>query len=186
MTLMAQSLLSQLPSAKGLSIDIGVTKKPYFIDKASSIDEAGLYGEAGSFQQVHLTGFDTLTRIFDKKYYGSEGLSVLRPFLERHRVRAVYRGEDKDGSWGSREEQRGYLERIRRGEGEGVEGWWADRVELVEGGEETEGVSSTRARGKVGEGDWEGLRAVVGVDEAAYIKEMGLYKEGDTEKKGKM
>ena len=190
---MARSLFSQLqlqlpsPQNQNIIIDIGVTKKPYFIDKASSIDQSQVYGEAGTVQQVHLTGFDTLTRIFDKKYYGEEeGLGVLRPFLERHRVRAVFRGEDKEGGWGSRGEQREWLEGMRRGEMEGGEAWWAERVELVEGGEVMEGVSSTRARRRAGEGDWEGLRALVGGEEATYIREKGLYQEGDTEAKGKM
>lgn len=185
MTLMARSLLASLPSSssEGLLIDIGVTKKPYFVDKAASIDDSHVYTEAGSgktvVEQVHLTGFDTLTRIFDKKYYGEEGLEALRPFLEKHRVWAVCREESKEGSWGTMEEQRRWVEKLGKGEVEGVDREWVKRVELVEGEEEAEGVSSTKVREGCKRGDWSLVEELVGKEEMEYIREQGLYQEED-------
>ena len=166
-----------------LMVDIGVTKKPYFIDKAKAIDESGVYGRG--VEQVHLTGFDTLTRIFDRKYYGEEGLGVLGPFLERHMVRAVVRPDEvgKEGKgekgWGTKGEQEEWLDRMKRGEMEGEElkREWAEKIELVDGGSEADGVSSTKAREAVKEGRWKDLEGLLGKSVAGWVRERGLYKE---------
>lgn len=174
MVLLARQLRMQLQTAVGsssgstnntaeewneveqLEIDVGVTKKPYFVDKAGAIDESGVYASSGGggvggdgkgldgkekeFEQVHLVGFDTLIRIFDAKYYDpSEGLNALAPFLARHRVRAVVRpgGSGKldlgKGERRDEEGQRGWLERKAK-EGGGVRREWLERVEVVGGG----------------------------------------------------
>ncbi|CAG8907599.1 unnamed protein product [Penicillium salamii] len=48
-------------------VDIGVTRNPYFVDKATAIETSDSYPVA--LEQVHLTGYDTLIRIFNSKYY---------------------------------------------------------------------------------------------------------------------
>jgi nicotinamide-nucleotide adenylyltransferase len=149
MNLFARDLHSQLQGRQGqndaLSIDIGVTKKPYFIDKAAAIASSEPYSE--SLEQVHLTGFDTLVRIFDTKYYPPEHtLRPLEPFLGRHRMRVTLRPDD---DWGGREEQESFLSRLAEGgrENEGGKREWATQITLVEGKKEGEGViSSTKAR----------------------------------------
>jgi nicotinamide-nucleotide adenylyltransferase len=157
-------------------IDVGVIKQPYFVDKAAAIDESGVYGDKERFEQVHLTGFDTLTRIFDKKYYGEEGFGVLEPFLRKGRVRAVLRPGD---SWGGIEEQREYVERMRRGEREeeGVKAEWGERVDLVEGGKEAVGVSSTKVREAVKSKEWKVVEELVGKEIGQWIQERNLYIE---------
>ena len=163
------------------AIDVGVIKQPYFVDKASAIEESGVYGDKARFEQVHLTGFDTLMRIFDKKYYGEQGLKVLEPFLKRGRIRAVIRpGEE----WGSVEEQKGWIQSVRKGgrEAEGLRTEWAERVELVEaqdGEGEVQGVSSTKVRERVKRGDWGVVEELVGRQVMEWIRERGVYLEED-------
>ncbi|KAL2411162.1 hypothetical protein ABEF94_000287 [Exophiala dermatitidis] len=100
------------PSSALPIIDIGITKEPYFTDKARCIDESNIYrnthdvnssttsgngtsasGGDAYIEQIHLTGFDTLIRIFTPKYYPNHHppLSALQPFLSRHRLRATVR-----------------------------------------------------------------------------------------------
>ncbi|PWY86172.1 cytidylyltransferase [Aspergillus heteromorphus CBS 117.55] len=126
-------------------IDIGVTKKPYFVDKAAEIERAGIY--PGSVEQVHLTGYDTLIRIFNPKYYPPElTLQPLGPFLSQHRLRVTMR---PDSDWGTRDEQEAFLQGLAQGSQDSVGGKreWAQRIQLVEGKKPgAPSVSSTRAR----------------------------------------
>jgi nicotinamide-nucleotide adenylyltransferase len=180
MTLFARDLRSCLHSLLGEvsardhlpPIDIGVTKKPYFVDKAAAIEESGAYPR--SLEQVHLTGYDTLIRIFDPKYYPPEHtLQPLEPFLSRHRLRVTMRPDDE---WGSREEQEGFLVRLAQGEKEheGARGEWASRIQLVKGRQEAEeAVSSTKARLAT----HAGLERLVPSGVRDYIISQGIYTE---------
>ena len=163
-------------SKADISVDIGVTKLPYFIDKAQAIEESRQY--EAELPQVHLTGFDTLVRILDPKYYPpSHTLAVLGPFLARHRLLVTYRTDDR---WGAKVAQDEYLALLGRGgrEGEGGKREWVGegRIAMVEGWREGEVVSSTRVREAVKEGDRDLLRRLVTNRVAAWILEEGLYK----------
>ncbi|KIW52628.1 hypothetical protein PV05_08258 [Exophiala xenobiotica] len=196
MTLMAEELRSSFHSSP--VVDIGITKEPYFIDKATSIDESGVYtpfspNPGEHFEQIHLTGFDTLVRIFTAKYYPhhTPPLSALEPFLTRHRVRATVRVDEQSPSknlqqttsgrdLSSMDGQLAYLRGLGNGnlEAEGMKREWAERVELVvdETGE-TEGVSSTKIRNAVKEGNWEEVDGLVGRGVGEWVRTRGLYKE---------
>lgn len=158
MELFAQDLRSRLAespafAASGLthageslpSVDIGVTRKPYFIDKAAAIEASDSYPIV--LKQVHLTGYDTLIRIFDSKYYPpTHTLQPLEPFLSKHSLRVTMRPSDE---WGGKEEQLSWLEALAKGdrEAEGGRREWAQRIQLVEGRSPSEQpVSSTLAR----------------------------------------
>ncbi|KAJ5256601.1 Cytidylyltransferase [Penicillium angulare] len=127
------------------SIDIGVTKKPYFIDKAMVIENSGVYSTLP--EQVHLTGYDTLIRIFNAKYYPPEyTLAPLAPLFFKHRLRVTMRPSDE---LGGREEQEAFLRGLASGDRdqEGAQREWVERIQLVEGRKpDQEPVSSTRAR----------------------------------------
>jgi nicotinamide-nucleotide adenylyltransferase len=191
-------------------IDIGITKLPYFVDKASSIASSNIYTHSKQAEQVveqiHLTGFDTLLRIFTPKYYPDHNppLSALEPFLRHHRVRATIRVDpgstsenlkDAQKSGGTHsdlstiEGQTKYLEDIKQGslETEGMQRHWAGQVDLVvDDSGDAEGVSSTKVREAVQMGNWEVVNELVGPGVAHWIKEGSLYLEGkgtkDTEK----
>lgn len=150
MQLCARSLMDTISSAVSDSsdipaIDIGVTKKPYFVDKAAAIESSGVYSP--SLQQVHCTGYDTFIRIFNTKYYPPKHtLAPLEPFLAKHKLRVTMRPDDE---WGTKEEQEAYLQNLAQGnrEDEGGKREWAQQIELVEGSSlEKRAVSSTKAR----------------------------------------
>ncbi|KAJ5176242.1 uncharacterized protein N7482_002119 [Penicillium canariense] len=127
------------------TIDIAVTKKPYFIDKAASIAASHHY--PSPLEQVHLTGYDTLIRIFNPKYYPPEHtLQPLSALFSQHRLRVTLRPSDE---WGNKEEQEEFLASLARGdlEHQGGRREWAQRIQLVEGRKPADPpVSSTKAR----------------------------------------
>jgi len=148
-------------------VDIALTKHARFLDKSRDLVEA--YPEA---EQVYLTGYDTLIRLLDAKYYPT-GMESLRAFFERSRVVCTMR----DGGWGQMEEQRAYLESIKKGEREheGCRREWAEMITLVEGKEEGKGVSSTNVREAVKKRGEDALTRYLTKDVAEYIRERGLY-----------
>ncbi|RVX66377.1 hypothetical protein B0A52_09607 [Exophiala mesophila] len=210
MTLMAEELHSiQQPLAESSTyvssesrapiVDIGITKQPYFIDKAKSIEQSHAYSSTSTsttttkrvedtpITQVHITGFDTLTRIFAPKYYPeyTPPLSALQPFLSRHRIHATIRVEststndnDVKDEFGTIDSQRAYLDGLARGdlEDQGLKREWAGQVDLVvdESGD-AQGVSSTKARECVKEGRKDELSRYVGDGVRTWIVERGLY-----------
>lgn len=182
-------------------IDIAITKEPYFTDKATSIAQSNIYttspassssngeDDAPGVEQVHITGFDTLTRIFTSKYYphSDPPLSALEPFLSRHRIHATIRVEsssanddDLESEFGTVEKQKAYLDGLARGslEGEGLKREWMDHVQLaVDESGEADGVSSTGARECVKNGEDEDLGRYVCEGVKDWILQRGLYRE---------
>ncbi|EEP77056.1 conserved hypothetical protein [Uncinocarpus reesii 1704] len=156
-------------------IDIGVTNLPYFIDKAVAISSSRTY--PADLEQVHLTGYDTLVRIFDPKYYPPDHtLQPLAPFLGQHRLRVTLRPDDE---WGGRDEQRKFLVDLAGGTMEEIGGRreWAERIEIVEGRKEgDEVVSSTKARQEAGKGNVEALRCLVTERVKDWVVGEGLYR----------
>ncbi|KAJ5907761.1 hypothetical protein N7495_000443 [Penicillium taxi] len=132
--------LDQIPP-----IDIGVTKKPYFVDKAVAIENSGCYPTP--LEQVHLTGYDTLIRIFNAKYYPPDhNLHPLSLLFSQHRLRVTMRPSNE---WGDQKEQEEFLTSIARGdrESEGGRREWAQKIQLTPGRSPgSPSVSSTRAR----------------------------------------
>ena len=160
-------------------VDVGITKRPYFHDKAEAIESSSVYLSSGAQpEQVHLIGFDTLIRILDARYYPPEKtLAPLAPFLSKHRLRVTYRS---DAGIGAADEQDAYVRDIAEGgrEHEGGCRDWARRITLVaglNGGEEI--VSSTRAREAVRTGDDDGLDRMVTAGVATWIRQNAPYKK---------
>ncbi|OAP54304.1 hypothetical protein AYL99_11405 [Fonsecaea erecta] len=203
-------------------IDIGITKEPYFVDKATAIDASGLYRPpgydpsstsspsedgGGVVEQIHLTGFDTLLRIFTPKYYPNSHppLSALEPFLRRHRLRATIRVDANSPSQNLKDAQQtppscshappdlttiagqeAYLDGIRNGalEKDGLKREWAQRVDLaVDDSGETDGVSSTKIRNAMKGGDWDEVQGLVGRKVGEWIRHRRLYLEEEKEEK---
>ncbi|TPX11680.1 uncharacterized protein E0L32_007659 [Thyridium curvatum] len=182
----------------GMPIDIALTTKAYFHDKSSAIAEDGFYGADGPEQeqeqeQEFLTGYDTLIRIFNPKYYSSPASPnyqpsageetpmkrALSPFFGRARLRVVMRADDE---WGGREEQVRYVEGLKGPDGllrkVGGREEWADKIDLVEGRREGEEiVSSTLARAAAKAKDWAALGKLVSPEVGRWIEREGLYEE---------
>ena len=191
MTMFAQDLLNSIRKNTSpdkeidIAIDIGVTKLPYFMDKSTAISSSGIYQPQSSsslapLEQVHLIGFDTLTRLLDPKYYPpTHTLAPLEELFDHHRIRVTYR---TDADWGGREEQDRYLGNLREGkrENQGGKAEWAERICFVEGKkEEEETVSSTRAREAVKRNDREGLRKLCTEEVTKWICDEKLYNESE-------
>ncbi|EGD93854.1 cytidylyltransferase [Trichophyton tonsurans CBS 112818] len=160
-----------------LAIDIGVTKRPFFVDKAVAIAGDGSVYPT-EVEQVHLTGYDTLVRIFEPKYYTAGDISVLSPFFSLHRLRVTIR---PGGSWGNREEQLSFLANLAKGSTEnlGAKREWASRIELVESNAvDSEPISSTTARNAAKDG-LELLSKLVTPRVLEYIMRKHLYATED-------
>jgi nicotinamide-nucleotide adenylyltransferase len=155
------------------AVDVGVTTRPYFHDKAGAVRESGFY--AGLGDMTFLAGFDTLIRVLNPRYYGGEeGMAeALDPFFGMSKLRVTMR---PGGGWGGVEEQEGYLGGLQGGRGYRTE--WSGRIEMVEGSGGSVGVSSSRVRELVSQGKTQDLESLVGRDVEQFIRAEELYKEG--------
>lgn len=138
MSLFAIDILNLAPP--GSTIDIAITKHARFLDKSKEL--ARYY--RGVQEQIYLTGYDTLVRILDTKYYPiSYTLDPLQAFFERNRIWCMFR---MGHEWGGKEAQEAYLEAIRRGdrEGEGCRRGWGERIKFIVRSEAFRGVSCVR------------------------------------------
>ncbi|CAH0002041.1 unnamed protein product [Clonostachys byssicola] len=153
------------------AVDVGVTTRPYFHDKARAVRESGFY--AGLGDMTFLAGFDTLVRVLNPRYYGGEeGMAeALDPFFGVSRLRVTMR---PNGDWGGVEEQEGYLSGMQGG---GFRTEWSGRIEMVEGSGGSVGVSSSKARELVSQGKTQDLESLVGRDVEEFIRAQELYKE---------
>ncbi|KAL8994590.1 MAG: hypothetical protein Q9169_005486 [Polycauliona sp. 2 TL-2023] len=196
MTILAQDILDEYRSTArsqgstadspdeetSLAVDIGVTKHPYFHDKAISIEDSKHYADSSLSeqpQQVHLLGFDSLIRLLDTKYYPpAHRLDPLSALFNRHRIRVTRRTDDGD-QYGTVKEQDGIWQALARGEreSEGGKREWAEKIEMVEG--EGDAVSSTKVRDGVEKGDWALVERLVGKGVRGYVEEKGLYQWQD-------
>ena len=160
-------------------VDVGVTKSPLYLDKAAILDRSGQYGDVDNGpEQVHLTGFDSLIRLLDPKYYPPDHtLHSLQSLFSKHRVRVTRRTDDE---WGGRKEQDAYVQALAKGEREeeGAKSEWSSRIELVEGRQEgDEVVSSTKVRKASKNKDKEALERLVPNGIVEFILEQRLYAE---------
>ncbi|KAM0269686.1 hypothetical protein ACHAPA_003892 [Fusarium lateritium] len=163
---------------EGVEIDVAVTTMPFFHDKAKAIAELGFYTgteDGGQPTQTFLAGFDTIVRIFNPKYYDEGIQSALGPFFDNCKVRVTTR---PDETWGGVEEQRAWLtkESVRNVGGDEA---WVDRVDMVEGREGDEDVSSSRVRDVVKSGGGS-LNGLVGEEVRGWIEREALYRDRDT------
>lgn len=170
---------------KDLPVDIAVTKCARFVDKAAAVAEAysrQTVGEEGDItvakekeafkkgpEQTYLTGYDTLVRLLDKKYYPDSkgGMEVLHSFWETSKVVVMAR----DG-YGGVEEMEALIQGLKEERPE-----WAERIKVVEASEKAVGVSSTVVRRAVKEGDEEVLGRCLTAEVREWVKERRLYEE---------
>lgn len=197
MTVFAEDVLQSLQSSsstaddtKNFSIDIGLTKEPYYTDKSVAIAAEAPEIYASKPIHVHLVGYDTLIRFCNPKYYAdySPPLSALKPFFDAgHKLRVTQRPYDENDSsskeFGTVEDQERYLQNIKDGglESDGFEAGWKGNIDLVEG--TGMGISSTRVRRAANDGNWEEVGNLCTDGVAAWIREEGLYKDDASGKK---
>jgi nicotinamide-nucleotide adenylyltransferase len=190
----SRHLTSPPPSGKAIqniSIDIGLTKEPYYSDKSAAISEATPPFYPSSPVHVHLVGYDTLIRFCNPKYYPKYNppLSALKPFFDAgHKLRVTQRPTDaSDASsreFGTVEEQARYLQRRKDGEERqaGFEPQWGNSIDMVQA-EDGVGVSSTRIRNAAKEGQWDDVSGLCTQGVAAWLRDQSLYSENASGKK---
>ena len=178
----------------GVSIDVCLSRRPYFHEKSEAIARSEFYNPADDGgqerpEQVFLVGYDTLIRILNPKYYGTtetgEGgddeppiQRALNPFFGRARLLVTMRA---DAEWGDKDEQSAYVENLSTGDGlkkAGGNPEWAQRIAVVDGQQEGGlAVSSTLAREAAKRKDQERLRELVTPGVKKWVEGEGLYAE---------
>ena len=183
MSIFAEEMANEMAAhgdGEGVLVDVGVTKKARFVDKARAIEECEIYAPCddggGTVEQVHLTGFDTLIRLLDTKYYPPDHtLAPLEGLFEKHRVRVTRRTGD---AWGGSEALYEYMKKRRSVEmgDQGGRKEWAERIELVEGRKEGEEIiSSTKVREASRKSDEMALMKLVTKGVGRWILDSALY-----------
>lgn len=174
-----------------LSIDIGLTKEPYYSDKSIAIRDTSPPFYSSKPIHVHLTGYDTLIRFCNPKYYPKYDppLSALKPFFDDgHKLRVTQRPTDPNdkssNEFGSVEEQQKYVSNLKDGtrEKDGFRPEWADNIDMVEANDGV-GISSTRVRNAAKEGKWDLVEELCTEGVAAWLKDQALYSEDASGKK---
>ncbi|KAI5837589.1 hypothetical protein DFP73DRAFT_567684 [Morchella snyderi] len=186
MTILSSEISAAAASSRGTgapppaAVDVALTKHARFLDKAHALRTH----YPGARELVFLTGFDTLVRIFDPRYYpeaGGHRLDALAAFFERGVVWCMFR--EGEAAYGGRAEQEAWLDALGAGALEGVGGRreWARRVRFIENdaaendAAEKVVVSSTRVREAVKAGGGEVLEALLTEGVRGYVLERGLY-----------
>lgn len=183
--------ISEAGNPANISIDIGLTKEPYYTDKSEAITTTEPSAYPSNPIHVHLVGYDTLVRFCNPKYYPKfdPPLSAVAPFFDAgHKLRVTQRpfdpSDESSKEFGSVEEQHKYLQKLKDGELEevGFKRAWTDRIDMVAGGEGV-GVSSTRVRRAAKDNDWQLVGRLCTKGVAAWVKGQGLYSEDASGKK---
>jgi nicotinamide-nucleotide adenylyltransferase len=183
---------SDLPAEiADVSIDIGLTKEPYYSDKSTAIKETTPPFYSSDPIHVHLVGYDTLIRFCNPKYYPKHDppLSALKPFFDaEHKLRVTQRpadpSDESSNEFGTVEEQDRYLQGLRDGNEEkaGFVPAWGNNIDMAKA-EKGVGISSTRVRNAAKEGKWEVVDELCTEGVAAWLKDQSLYKEDASGKK---
>ncbi|KAH7357647.1 hypothetical protein BKA66DRAFT_472966 [Pyrenochaeta sp. MPI-SDFR-AT-0127] len=191
MTIFAEDLSRNLkisPSGKeddvsNISIDIGLTKEPYYSDKSAAISTTKPPCYSSNPIHVHLVGYDTLIRFCNPKYYQNHDppLSALHPFFNAgHKLHVTQRpadpSDESSNEFGTTEEQEKYLQDLRNGHQEqaGFEPAWGENIGMTQA-DEGVGISSTRVRNAAKEGKWGEVGQLCTEGVAAWIKDQALY-----------
>jgi nicotinamide-nucleotide adenylyltransferase len=174
-----------------ISIDIGLTKEPYYSDKSAAITATTPPFYASNPIHVHLVGYDTLIRFCNPKYYPRHHppLSALRPFFDDgHKLRVTQRPADprdeSSNEFGTVEEQERYLQDLRSGRQEdaGFVPAWGRNIDLAQA-EDGVGISSTRVRKAAKDGYWDEVGELCTPGVAAWLKDQSLYSKDSSGKK---
>jgi nicotinamide-nucleotide adenylyltransferase len=191
----SRSLKNAAPSMNAdvadISIDIGLTKEPYYSDKSAAIAETTPSFYPSSPMHIHLVGYDTFIRFCNPKYYPKYDppLSALKLFFDAgHKLRVTQRPTDpsdaSSNEFGTTQEQARYLQDLQDGQQEkaGFEPAWGKNIDMVQA-EEGVGVSSTRVRNAAKESKWDTVNQLCTEGVAAWIKDQALYSEDASGKK---
>ncbi|KAK9326410.1 hypothetical protein V1517DRAFT_311708 [Lipomyces orientalis] len=108
-----------------VNVAVGITKHARFVDKADGV--FGMF--PGVEEQIYLTGYDTLIRLLDAKYYPNQTLEqALGRFMARCKIVCYIRDNP---NWGTAADQVQFVDDIRAGKKPNVPQAWASRIWLL-------------------------------------------------------
>lgn len=174
-----------------ISIDIGLTKEPYYSDKSIAIKDTTPPFYSSNPIHVHLTGYDTLIRFCNPKYYPGYDppLSALESFFGAgHKLRVTQRpanpNDKSSNEFGTIEDQQKYVDDLKNGtrEKDGFNPEWARNIDMVRANEGV-GISSTRVRNAAKEQSWDIVEELCTAGVAAWIEDQALYSKDASGKK---
>lgn len=146
----------------------------HFQDKFKALKE--VMPEA---KQIYIVGYDTFVRILDKKYYPEADLSKsgLGDFFSNGSLHCALRQDEK---WGEYKAQKEYISRISSGDIEGVPSAWGQNIGILDLDEsDSLGISSTRVREALTNGDESAVSRYITSNVLKVIREQGLYSKQD-------
>ncbi|KAK9460081.1 uncharacterized protein V1516DRAFT_626971 [Lipomyces oligophaga] len=125
MELFSRSVTASAPSEQvQIKVAIAITPFARFIDKAEAVADAF----PGVQEQEYLTGFDTLIRLLDSKYYPGQSLSTaLDKFMSQCSIVCYIRDSP---SYGTASEQQSYVDDIGNGKNDQIPRAWASKIDL--------------------------------------------------------
>lgn len=176
--LMVYHMANAISEEYGVSCGIGLTKCSLFINKEEVLKDwicnevnSSFFKTEKNGKLCFLVGFDTLVRLFNKKYYGELSITEsFRGFFDNSEIFVLLRDDGKIAV----EEQRKYLKNISEGLVDEVPQKWANKIKIAEATGEW-GISSSEIRKEISKGDldWK-LKVLKPVSE--LIETENLYK----------
>lgn len=128
---MMQIMAGALARSRGGAVDVAValTTHARFVDKALAINsDSQIVGPDGRARDLtFLTGYDTLVRVLDQKYYTEKLEVALGQFMATSEIFCLTRSQDSD----TEREQLEFVRAIADAKQAGVPPLWASRIHLV-------------------------------------------------------
>ncbi|EDO18957.1 hypothetical protein Kpol_2002p27 [Vanderwaltozyma polyspora DSM 70294] len=139
------SILNNILKSEGIESSVGVTTHAKFVDKNDAIRDSGFFNN----DIVFLVGFDTITRIFDSKYYTpllpAEALSH---FMECTEICCLARADSI-----SIEKQYMYPTEIEKGIFEpNIPSSWGHKIHILHNEKQYSNISSSNIRLEIKDG----------------------------------
>lgn len=143
---LVEKMATKVQNELGVACGVCLVKSPLFVDKAVEIRR--IFAKK-SLEIDYLLGFDTITRLFEPKYYqGGDVEGALKPFMQANTITVFLR---KDGKT-SIEDQKAYFDKLKKGQVKNVPSEWAAKIHTVQM-EQYWDVSSSEIRAKQAAGD---------------------------------
>lgn len=153
----------------GIECSVGLTQCSLFADKAKVIDHWLNNESKNSIEKYYLVGFDTITRLFDAKYYSDSVENSLDSFFKNNSVVVLLRDDGKV----SIDDQVEYFNSISIGTCANIPSKWMKKIFITQSPSEW-GISSSNIRKMIANGDCNWQTMVIPSIKSAIL-DSGLY-----------
>lgn len=163
--------------AQDVPLAYGLIKCGKFIDKLKPI-QTEFHGKL-----CFLTGFDTILRVLDKKYYNNQPvgeIKELREFMDQCEFQSLTRQPDQlsktpENMMGDLDDQVKWVEDIKEGKNPDIPKEYGQKIFLVKSTAETKGVHSTAGRELMKNQDYDRVTNILTPQVIRYILQAHLY-----------